>query len=87
MSKKLKNVFLSEKARLYFDLVKDTLQSDAGDASDDEVVNYVFETLSNLEAIIDDPADFIDGFISGSIKIVRIKPKQLNDGSGQNSGS
>lgn len=88
--KKIKNATLSKKAESYFELVKETLQSDAGDASDEEVVNYIFETLSNLEVIIDDPADFIDGFVNGSIKIVKIQPKQPNDGSrqaGENSGS
>lgn len=83
MPKQIKGISLSAKSSAYFDLIKETLQSDAGDASDAEVVNYVFETLSNLEVIIDDPADFIDGFIKGSIKIVRIQPKQSNDGSKQ----
>lgn len=72
------SVVLSDKAQSYFDQVSASLQSDFidQDATDEEVVNYVFETLETLEQIVDDPATFIEGVVNGTIRIINIQPKQ-----------
>jgi hypothetical protein len=64
---------INEVASSYFDQIAESLQTEyEGKASDAEVVNYVFETLLNLEKLIGDPASFIEGVNHGQIMILQL---------------
>jgi hypothetical protein len=70
-------VKLTDRSHEYFDEIADSLEPSPGSiaASDDEVVNYVFEMLANLEKIVGDPAEFIEDLVNNKIRIIPIIPK------------
>jgi hypothetical protein len=74
---KVITVKLTDRSHEYFDEVADSLVPSPGNnsASDDEVVNYAFEMLANLERIVGDPAEFIEDLINNRIRIIPIIPK------------
>lgn len=72
---KIVQVNLSDQSAEYFQKVYESLETGTNETSQNDVVNYVFETLDNLENMIGDPADFMHNLAKGNIILMQ-KPKK-----------
>jgi hypothetical protein len=69
------SVALSQKATDYFVEIAKTLEGE--NVSDQDVVNYAFETLKNLEELIGDPETFLQKLEKKEIIIFQVPNKNI----------